>query len=272
MVIAQDPDGLGLGNTCTANGTGNYGGILLTQTGTYTLVFAPANGATGQVHVRITLSTDIHATMPTDGTPVTVSITEPGQVAFLSFAGTVGERVVVEASGATMPDQCAIPSLRAPDGTGIGAGCLAKGSGFVDGTLLTTNGQFTVVVDPDNAVTGQVTLRLVVSRDVRGTITAGGPPVVATIGTPGQVALYTFTGTKGEKVTVSVTGGTLTPECGMPVLLATDGTSVLKAGCVSTGDSGGIDPVVLPASGTYTIKVNPDGLVTGTLTLQLTSG
>jgi hypothetical protein len=271
MVVAYGPDGLGFGNTCTSHGTGDYGGLLLPATGTYSLVFAPANRATGQARVRITLSTDVDGTIPTDGSPTTVSVDLPGQVGLFTFPGTVGDRVVVEATEATIPDQCAVPVLQAPDGGGIGGGCLFHSQGYVDGTLLTTNGQFAVRIDPTDSGTGQVTLRLVVSHDIHGTIALGGAPVTATIATSGQVAQYTFVGTKGERVKLVATGGTLPPQCRLPALLAPDGTGV-NAVCTGPGDTGASDPIVLPAGGMYTVVVNPDGLSTGTLTFALRTG
>lgn len=271
LVSAYRPDGTGLGTTCTTHGTGDFGGFLLAATGTYSVVFAPANGATGQVHVRITLSTDVHSTLPVDGTPTTVSISQPGQVGYFSFHGTLGDRVAVEATGGTIPDECGIPTLWSPDNVVIGVGCLSQGAGYVDGVILTTSGQFTVVVDPGDTGTGQLTLRVIVSHDVHGTITLGGPTVVATIASPGQVAQYTFLGTKGEKVAVIVTAGTLPPQCGLPSLRTPDG-GVLTSGCTEAGDSGGIEPIVLPSGGTYTVEVNPDGLATGTLTIELRTG
>jgi hypothetical protein len=271
MVVPYGPDGLGFANTCTSHGTGDYGGIPLSATGIYSLVFAPANGATGQARVRVTLSTDVDGTIPTDGSPITVSIGLPGQAGLFSFPGTVGDRVVVEATEATIPDQCAEPVLLAPDGGGIGGGCLVHGQGYVDGTLLTTSGQFAVRIDPTDRGTGQVTLRLMVSHDIHGTIALGGPPVTATIATPGQVAQYTFVATKGQRVKLVATGGTLPPQCRLPALLAPDGTGV-SAVCAGPGDTGASDPIVLPAGGTYTVVVNPDGLSTGTLTFALQAG
>lgn len=46
------------------------------------------------------------------------------------------------------------------------------------------------------------------------------------------------------------------------------GGATLSSGCVING-AGGIEPTVLPDTGTYTIVVDPSGSATGSVTLAL---
>jgi hypothetical protein len=269
----QDPSGNLIGSGCIDNtGAGNIGGYLLDQTGTYTVIFTPRDGDIGQLHVALTFSTDVHTTIPTDGSPTTITITTPGQVGFLTFHGTIGDRVLVEATGSTIPSQCGVPDLRDPGGNTIDIGCVAPdGTGLLDGTQLATTGQFTVVVDPGQADTGQITLRLIISQDQHGTIALGGPSVVATIAKPGQIAQFTFVGTKGEQVSIDITASTVPPQCGIPLLRTPDGTG-FDLGCINNDGTGSLDHVTLPTGGSYTIEINPGGLGTGTVNFALHAG
>jgi len=99
---------------------------------------------------------------------VTVGIATPGQVAVLDFDGVIGQRALVEVTGSTLPAQCGVPSLVTPGGSTVGLGCLSSdGSGLLDGVPLPTSGRFTVLVDPTEAGTGQLTLQLILTDDPR---------------------------------------------------------------------------------------------------------
>ena len=89
------------------------------------------------------------------------------------------------------------------------------GAGFIDTTTLRVAGDYTILVDPNDAATGnsQVQLFNVVDQDV--VISADGSPVTATIGQPGAVSRLRFTGTAGQKVSVVVTSSTLPYQCGV---------------------------------------------------------
>jgi hypothetical protein len=273
ILTLQDPTGRGIDIGCIDNtGSGSIGGDLLSQTGTYVIVFTPRDGDIGQLHVALTFSADVHTTLATDGSPTTVAITAPGQVGYLTFHGNLGDRVLVEATGSTLPGQCGVPSLVDPTGSPLTIGCVeADGTGLIDGILLSTTGQFTVLVDPGGAGTGQITLRLIVTQDQHGTITLDGPAVVANIDAPGRVALFTFLGTKGEVVSVDVTASSIPPQCGVPTILTPDGSG-LTIGCIENDGTGKLDHVTLPSGGTYTVEINPGDLGTGTVTLALHTG
>jgi hypothetical protein len=268
LIYLAEPDGTTIASSCATKGTGYLDGTLLPVTGKYTLILRPDTGA-GEVHLRLIFSTDPHRTLTANGSPVPITIGTPGQVASLTFTGTAGQRVFVEAGDSTLPAQCGVPSLRAPDGTAIAEGCLRGAAGNVDGTLLKVTGQYTVLVDPAERQTGELTLRLITSQDRHASTTIGGAPVTATIDTPGQEAFVTFTGTAGQNVSVAVSSTTLPAACGVPELLAPDG-STLASGCVGSGGGGdGIDLVTLPVDGTFTVLIDPADDLIGQLTFTV---
>jgi hypothetical protein len=110
-------------------------------------------------------------------------------------------------------------------------------------------------------------MQLFASRDQRDAIMVNGQPVVATIGQPGLVIRYEFTGTAGTAVTLDATNATLPDQCS-PIQLRDPDENLIASGCVING-SGEVRPTVLPTTGTYSIVVDPSGAATGVVTLTL---
>jgi len=136
--------------------------------------------------------------------------------------------------------------------------------------LLPASGTYTVQFDPAVNHTGVAHLRVIVAHDQQGTITIGGPEVVATIGQAGAVSRFTFTGTAGQRVKVDATGATLPDECGIVSIVDVNGHG-LASGCVING-KGGIETTngfALPSSGQYILVVDPGVRHTGSVHLSI---
>jgi hypothetical protein len=188
---------------------------------------------------------------------VTVTTTTPGQNAKLLFSGTAGQKVFVKLTGVTFTSHTT--SLLRPDGT-----TLASTTGtYLDTQTLPVPGTYTLFVNPALFYTGSATVTLSDVVDLTGTITPGGPPVTVTTTTPGQVARLTFAGTAGQRVFLNVTAATTTS-----TLSITNPDGTYLASPVSMGN-GFIDTRTLPATGTYTVTIDPNGPNTGSLTLTL---
>ena len=109
------------------------------------------------------------------------------------------------------------------------------------------------------------------AADQAGTITAGTPlPLTFAAGNPGQNATETFSGTAGQKVSLNLTANTIGANTisGTKVSIVTGSTTVVAATDVGTNGKF-IEPVTLPSTATYTIKVDPQGANTGGITLSL---
>src|SRR5262249_30640545 len=137
---------------------------------------------------------------------------------------------------------------------------------FIDTKTLPATGTYTIRVDPSGMNTGSMTLTLYdVPPDVTGTITPGGPAVTVTAITPGQNAQLTFSGTAAQRVSLELTNVTTT--LAFVSLLNPDGSTLAF---FSSGMFGAfLDATTLPASGTYTLRVDPYGTYTGSVTLRL---
>lgn len=73
------------------------------------------------------------------------------------FTGTAGQKIAVDASSSTLPDQCGVLSLLQPDGTVLAGGCIINGSGSTVVTLP-ASGPYIVLVDPSGRGTGTTQL------------------------------------------------------------------------------------------------------------------
>jgi len=160
-------------------------------------------------------------------------------------------------------------SILNPDGsTLVSPTFVGTAGGFIDVQTLATTGTYTIVVDPQNADIGSITLTLYsVPADTTGTVTIGGSAVGVTLATPGQNGSLTFTGTSGQQATVHVTSNTMSTV--QVTLFKPDGTQMTSA--FTSATSFNLTTQSLTTTGTYTIKINPDSSNTGSLNISVTN-
>jgi hypothetical protein len=187
-----------------------------------------------------------------------------------TFPGHAGQTVFIEAISSTLLQhtECGVLELRDPAGKEIASGCVGDGKGYIDSTQLSADGDYTVILDPSNAATGEATVRVIDVVDQDVVISADGSPVTATIGQPGAVSRLRFTGTTGQKVSVVVTSSTLPNECGV-LGLRDRANKELANGCIWGDGAGFIDTTTLRVAGEYTILVDPRDAATGDAQVHL---
>lgn len=270
-VALKKPDGTNLASDVFDSS----GGFIDTQTlpvaGTYTVLVDPYSTNTGTAAVTLyDVPADITDSITPGGSPVTVTTTAPGQNASLAFGGTAGQRVSLRVSGVTMNGNGWVNVyLRKPDGTNLASDTFGTGGGFIDVQTLPVTGTYTVFVDPYKNNTGGATVTLYdVPANATGTINAGGSAVTVTTTAPGQNASLTFGGSAGQRVSLRVTGVSMTGNGWVNVYLKKpDGTNIVS----NTFDSSGgfFDVRTLATTGTYSILVDPWSSNTGSATLTL---
>jgi hypothetical protein len=155
-----DPAGKRLASGCVINGTGDIEGTVLPADGMYTVMVDPGNRSIGYVHMGLFAAKDETGTLTVNGPPVTAVVVQPGYVQRYQFTGTAGTSVTLEATDATLPDQCSPLELLDPSGDQIASGCIINGVGDIDSTALPVDGTYTIVLDPSGPATGTVTLSL----------------------------------------------------------------------------------------------------------------
>jgi hypothetical protein len=201
------------------------------------------------------------------GQAVTLTVDQPGGSTVVTFEAEAGQKVFVDVPSTTLPNACGLLRLRDPDGERIATGCVINREGFVDGVVLAAGGEHSLVLDPPGGDTGQAQVRLLFIADQREQIPPDGPARTARIEQPGVVARFEFNGTVGQTVFVDVTSTSLPNECS-PLRLVAPDDSTVATGCVISG-TGFVDTARLPATGGYTLEVDPGGRTTGQATVRL---
>lgn len=246
---------------------------LLPSTGSYTILVDPDSANTGSVTFTLYNASDATASITPGGAPVTVNTSTPGQNAQVTFDGTAGQRVSLKVSGIALTGGNGYLDvyIKHPDGSTLASSTFVSSSAFVETLTLPLTGQYVILVDPQGTNTGAATLTLYdVPSDVTGTIAPGGAPVTVTTTVAGQDAVLTFTGTADQRVSLKISGVSLTGGNGYldAYIRRPDGTTLTSTTFISS--SGGfIEPATLPVSGTYSILVSPQGTNVGSATLTL---
>ncbi len=277
-MTVKNPDGstFSANNLFSGNGGSGYfdmGETTLPQTGTYTVFWDPQTSSTGTTTLtfyQVPADPSSPVSPSAAGAAVTVSTSTPGQNASVTFSGTAGERIFIQASNWSYSSYAEL-TVKNPDGSTFSANNLFSGngvSGYYDmgETTLPQTGTYTVFWDPQTSSTGSTTLTFYqVPADYSGTISIGGSAQTVTTTTPGQNGKVTFAGTAGTGITLAASSVTISSS--EVLLLNPDGTT-LTSSYIFT--SGGTIPATLGATGTYTILVEPQGSATGSMTLTLT--
>jgi hypothetical protein len=277
-VSIQKPDGSTLVSPFDVGSAGTWMEPVSTPvTGTYKLILDGQSTYKGKATVALwTVASDATNTITPGGAGVPLSMPTPGTNGSVTFSATAGQRMSLKLSSVTVTGNAlnsARVSVLKPDNTALVANTNFGSSGaFLEPFTIPVNGTYTVKVDPRQWYVGSATLTLYnVSADQAGTITAGTPlPLTFAATSPGQNATETFSGTAGQKVSLNLTANTIGANTisGTKVSIVTGSTTVVAATDVGTTGKF-IEPVTLPATAVYTIKVDPQGANTGGITLSL---
>ncbi|HKT00837.1 MAG TPA: pre-peptidase C-terminal domain-containing protein [Rugosimonospora sp.] len=244
-----------------------FGNVPLSAAGTYTVLVDPSGPATGSITAALfDVPSDATATATVGGPAVTIGTTTPGQNAVLSFAGTANQRVFTSLSGGTFGSGNATVTVRKPDGTTLLSGQSCGVSCTFDTTTLPVDGTYTILIDPSGSATGSITAQLyAVPADSTVDAGTGGTAVTATTTVPGQNTTVTFTGTAGHRASVNLTNRTYSADTAVTIVRP-DGTTLSSTTFFSFQSALFVEPQPLAATGTYTIRLNPAGAVTGSVT------
>ena len=262
----QKPSGGNMFTPRTVNGLGLFvDPVTLPETGTYTIVADPPTSYVGSLTLAAwVVPPDIADTVSIGGSN-SVSVVAPGQNASLTFAGTAGGRVSMTVTGVTAANT--VVQLKKPDGTNLGSAVTVRTTGaYIDPVTLPVTGTYTISINPPGQNIGDLTFSLYdVAADQTGTLPIGSGLTPLVFAAPGQNGAFTFAGTAGQKVTLTVTDDSITQST---ISIKKPGNINIASATIKT--AGGIlGPVALPVTGTYTVYVDPSSSNTGGLTLNL---
>jgi len=200
-----------------------------------------------------------------------------GRTARVNFDGRAGERVSFGFEDVTIGgggENVMTASILDPKGQEVGAAfdLLNLDDEVIDAQTLPATGTYTLVVDPDDTNTGKATVTMHTRpAGDDGDLAPGRARTVAIDGV-GQTARLTFAGREGERVSFGFAGVTIGGG-GANVMSASildpKGQQVGETSNVLGLDDDVIEAQTLPATGTYTLVIDPDGTNTGRATVRL---
>jgi RHS repeat-associated protein len=227
---------------------------------------------TGSVDLTLWDATDKTGgtiTPSTEGNSGVYSIDVPGQWNLITFAGEAGQNVSISPSEATFIGNFAV--FR-PNGTEL-AGSGGGGVTSIHGPfILPEAGTYTIRLSANDEATGSVKLTAYLVKDLTGSITPTkeGAKQTVSITTPGQNALYSVTVKAGQSVSVKGSNANFNSTDRYYLeWLDPEGKLIASEWWWGKTGSGFWGRREFTAAGTYTLKVNPEGSMTGSLDLTL---
>ena len=197
-------------------------------------------------------------------TPTTVTVSNPGDVATLTFTATAGQRISMTSSGMTMNSGTLGVYQGSSQSNPVAETTWSFSSNlFLDKTGPLASDTYTVRV---SGSVGSFSLTLYDVVDVNGSLTLGSG-MSLNISTPGQDATYSFSAPAGSHVTYTSSGNTINN--GSVTIF--EGGNPLNSTTWSFGGNAFIDQTYLQNGGTYTVTINPGGASTGQATITVWS-
>jgi hypothetical protein len=273
-------------NTVIFNGSGGVAGTVTAATTTSLTVTVPAAATPGKIYVStpygntttsadfIVLPTgyaaaDIVSGRLTLGTATSIAIPTGDAAIYLFDTTAVNQRISFRWTNSTIGSMSI--QVRNPAGGYVVASTAGTGTSYIDASALTTIGTYSIQITPDPSFSGSLSLTAsVVPVDVTGSVTpsASGGSTTLDLSTPGTNGRVTFTGLANHRMFIRFSASTINGGAGM--LLDVNGAP-MTATSIGKADAF-IDAVPLPsspASGTYTVLVDPSGINAGLITVTV---
>lgn len=264
----QKPDQSTLVDCSVSHGAGRSCDLpALPVAGVYTVLVDPSAAA---ATLKLWLSADVTGTVAINSAATAVSAPF-GRDGRYTFTGTAGQALGLGITEpvTTPPNGYVSITVQKPDQSILLDCSVWHGAGTsCDLPVLPVTGVYTIVVDPGFAT---ATLKLWLSTDVAGALTADGVATTFTTARAGQNARYTFAGTAGQDLRLVLSGDTFPGDTEVYVYEPNGNlwtwTSLFYAS--GSGSAGLLDLWGLPATGTYTVFITPTGIATGSITTRL---
>ncbi len=257
------------------------GVLVLPTTGVYSIYYIPTSIYVGTATFTLQIvPPDVSGSISANGSPVSLTTTVAGQNMRLTFSGTAGQHIgLVGQYASPLNNLCCGSTLTItePDGkTQLYTVNVNDTSETFTGVLvLPTTGNYSIYYTPTWTYVGTATFTLnTVPPDVSATIAANSSPVSLTTTVPGQNMSLTFSGSAGQRVTLSGQyGSPLNSLCCGSILTITEPDGITQLYSINVNDTSQTfsDVLILPVSGTYKIYYSPTWAYIGTATFTLTT-
>jgi YD repeat-containing protein len=272
VLRAYNPSG---GQVSAATVTNTPATLNLTNlvAGTYRITIVPSYAATGSA--EFTFAPPLSGALTNNGTSTNYSSVAAGQIGYFTFAGTAGQNLGLGITSLTQTP--ASPThltwrIYKPDGSQLLTGyCYVTNPGCqVALRNLPVVGTYRVELEPGSQQSS-ASYSLTLSQSNGGALTPGSAPLTSSFGVPGQNAMYTFTATAGQIVTLRIASMAMLPANGEVVLRVFNpaGSQVNTMTVTSTPATLNLTGLV---AGTYGITIVPTYAATGSVQLTLAPG
>jgi len=274
FVLVSRPDGSTLAYTHLTGPGQTVVAPPLPVTGTYTVFVEPESAGRGAATATMEVLLDPGRNLDVDGPMLTSTIDVAGGSARFTFAATAGQNLGLGIAGMTSNPATAGHTLTVygPSGAQAASALCSMQNGGCSLTLarLPATGTYGAILQ--STQTGSVTFAIALSSELAGTLTAGGGALPIGLDRPGRKARLSFAGTAGQALRLNVSGVAITgaPGNAFASVYKPDG-SALTSLALSNGVVAGADLPVLPATGTYTLFVDPPAGATLSATFALAS-
>ncbi|MFE0022539.1 S8 family serine peptidase [Amycolatopsis sp. NPDC059021] len=159
FVRVYQPDGTMLSYGTYTTGADRYAFEVLPVTGAYEILVSPTKNVTGTV--TLTLSAPADAGTIAVGGAATVSVPRAGQEGQVAFTGVAGDKLRLTFSGSTFANKVFTLTVLKPDGTKLVDRAYKPDLNPYDLPALPAAGSYVVLIDPDAAGTGSLSVGLV---------------------------------------------------------------------------------------------------------------
>jgi len=262
--VIYKPDGSAL-VSCGRSAADQCDIPTLPATGTYSLFVDPSGPSSASMSLYLTRSAS--GPIQLGGPSVTFTSTRPGQDALYSLTLSAPTNITMMASGNTFPKDMNLV-LISPSGQAVGGSWSTISAGQSESWTFNQvpAGTYLVWVGPWWDATGQVTVS-VIAEDT-GTLSIDGPPTSVSLSSS-RNGRYSFQGIAGDWLGLGISPLTTSPSGSWVsfVIYKPDGSALVSCGR-STADQ--CDIPTLPATGTYSLFVDPSGPSSASMSLYLT--
>jgi len=261
------PGGTQVGNFSTSSATG-YALPALPATGSYILT---ANPGPNMASFNLSLSADQTGLLATSGTPVVWSSSTVGQFGTYNFNATAGQSYVLQLSGDTILGLTNVYVYEPVGSTWSSTTVVSGGSASIALSNTPTSGTYQVRIVPAMGGAGNLTMSL--TQPSGGTLTVGAPPAPVSIAV-GESAVYSFSGTAGQLLSVAFTDFSTVPAARSVTLTLAGSNGVVMSTCnvnvsqYSRLNGAGCTLPPLPANDSYTLTMGL-GMASASFGIQL---
>ena len=256
-IQVQQPNGFFIScGAVTTSGSCNLPGLVA---GTYTVFVEPGVNAAS---LTLTLSSDLSGTLTANGPAQIFSTNRVGQNGAYVLTAIAGQPLALSWPSSTIATGSL--SVIAPDNTIRFSGVSLASANALEWTAVA--GTYQVRIDPTGASTGNIALQL--ATDLTGALAIDGVTTSVSL-LPGQNGRFTFAGSTGQNLGLGISAYAATPAGATANLAILDPTGVVLTSTTISGSGASLNATALPASGTYTVVVDPVGVPAASFNVTL---